>query len=81
MVFLPFFFFHHSEIPWRGMRAVGVPASPCFSRRDPLLHPLYPRSKSTGNQSPVFEALLFFPHLPVPLGIRLTSVLAIPTAP
>lgn len=47
-----------SEIPWRRRRAVGAPASPGVL-------PCSPRSKSTGNQPPVFKAFpLFSPFCP-----------------
>lgn len=71
--FSPFFFFL-----WDTQERDESCRCPCLASRAPLLLPRHPQSKGTGNQPLVFQSLAAFPHLPVPIRIRLTSSSAIP---
>lgn len=82
--FSPFFFPCSSQIPRRAMSAAGAPASPCFPlpRQPRSLAASLPSSEQTHWElTSSFCSLAAFPHLPVLLGIRLTSAQQFPPLP
>lgn len=78
-IFIYFFFSCISAIPWRGMRAVGAPASPSSPGALPCCIPAILGAKAPGTGLEFLEALLIF-FSPSARSSRY-SAHVIPTAP